>query len=116
MPYTDNQINFQKISAKLKGSSSPSVAGLELTYSCNVRCRHCYVNGLGGEELTLNEYRRLIDDLYDLGRFCLVFTGGEPLLRPDFFDIVAYANRKRFLKVLFTNGTLIDSLDNDRAG
>lgn len=114
MPCIENKLNFEKISAKLRGSGTPAVAGLELTYRCNVRCRHCYVNGLGGEELRLNECRRLIDDLYDLGTFCLVFTGGEPLLREDFFDIVGHARKKGFLTVLFTNGTRIDRETADR--
>ena len=59
-------------------------------------------------ELTLAEYRGIIDDLIELGTFCIVFTGGEPLLRDDFFDIVAYAREKGFLTVLFTNGSRID--------
>ena len=114
MTYTDNLINYQRISAKLRGSGTPAVAGLELTCRCNIRCRHCYVTGSAEEELTLSEYRGLIDDLYDLGTFCLVFTGGEPLLRDDFFDIVGHARKKGFLTVLFTNGTRIDRETADR--
>jgi len=109
-----NLDNYQKIAAKIKDNGVPVIAGLEVTYSCNLSCKHCYVVGGNARELDLNEYYKLIDDLFDLGTFCIVFTGGEPLLRKDFFDIAGYAKRKGFLIVLFTNGTLIDEETADK--
>ena len=109
-----NLDNYQKIAAKIKDNGVPVIAGLEVTYSCNLSCKHCYVVGGNARELDLNEYYKLIDDLFDLGTFCIVFTGGEPLVRKDFFNIAGYAKRKGFLIVLFTNGTLIDEETADK--
>jgi radical SAM protein with 4Fe4S-binding SPASM domain len=112
----DNLANYLKITTKIKQKGIPVVAGLEVTYDCNLACKHCYVVRENGRELDLPEYCRLIDDLYDLGTFCIVFTGGEPLMRKDFFDIAGHAKRKGFLMVLFTNGTLIDGSVADSIG
>jgi len=104
----DNLANYQKIHEKIRKSGVPVIAGLEVTYSCNLSCKHCYVADDYSRELDLEEYCGLIDDLYNMGTFCLVFTGGEPLLRKDLFDIAGHAKAKGFLTILFTNGTLID--------
>jgi len=58
-------------------------------------------------ELTLDEHKRLLDELADLGCLWLLYSGGEIFARRDFLDIYAYAKRKGFLITLFTNGTLI---------
>jgi radical SAM protein with 4Fe4S-binding SPASM domain len=58
-------------------------------------------------ELTLDDYKRLLDELADLGCLWLLFTGGEIFARRDFLDIYAHAKRKGFLITLFTNGTMI---------
>jgi radical SAM protein with 4Fe4S-binding SPASM domain len=91
----------------------PLSGTLELTFRCNNRCLHCYVNQPAyhekarKKELTYNETRRLLDDMAREGTLWLLITGGEPLLRPDFRDIYLYAKKKGFLITLFTNGTLI---------
>ena len=58
-------------------------------------------------ELTLDDHKRLLDELADLGCLWLLFSGGEIFARRDFLDIYAYAKRKGFLITLFTNGTMI---------
>src|SRR3954453_10898718 len=58
-------------------------------------------------ELSLDDYKRLLDELADLGCLWLLFTGGEIFARRDFLDIYAYAKRKGFLITVFTNGTMI---------
>ena len=108
MQTAESLANYRKITNRIRSKGIPAVAILETTYACNLSCRHCYVSDSGSAELEFKDYRRLIDDLVDLGTFCLVFTGGEPLLRSDLFDIAGYADQQGFLKVLFTNGTLID--------
>lgn len=82
-----------------------------MTYKCNEKCRHCYVAGENRQELTAGKIRTILDELYDLNVFNLIFTGGEIFTREDSFDILEYAYSKRFLIDIFTNGTLLDGND-----
>jgi radical SAM protein with 4Fe4S-binding SPASM domain len=82
-----------------------------LTDRCNLACEHCYSRSDPGRdilgELSTPEALSLIDDLSGMGVPLILFSGGEPLLRPDIMDLADYA-RKRGIKVaLSTNGTLI---------
>jgi radical SAM protein with 4Fe4S-binding SPASM domain len=63
---------------------------------------------LSPDELSRREAENLIDELSGWGRTILVFSGGEPLLRPDIFHLMRYANDKGVIVALATNGTLID--------
>jgi 12,18-didecarboxysiroheme deacetylase len=81
------------------------------TRRCNLRCVHCYSESRDRDyagELTGDEARRLIDDLADFGAPVLLFSGGEPLLRPDLFDLIRYATDRGLRAVISTNGTLLD--------
>jgi radical SAM protein with 4Fe4S-binding SPASM domain len=81
----------------------------ELTYRCNLRCRHCYVSpGDGSSEVSVSKAKSIIDELKDLGCLYLSFSGGEIFLREDFFEIASYARKQGFALRLMTNGTLID--------
>jgi radical SAM protein with 4Fe4S-binding SPASM domain len=86
---------------------------IEVTNRCPLECKHCYNNlpmsdfVARARELTLDEHKRLLDELADLGCLWLLYSGGEIFARRDFLDIYAYAKRKGFLITLFTNGTLI---------
>jgi len=86
---------------------------IEVTNRCPLECKHCYNNLPMGDfvararEMTLDEHKRLLDELAELGCLWLLFSGGEIFARRDFLDIYAYAKRKGFLITLFTNGTLI---------
>lgn len=80
------------------------------TKTCNLKCRHCYMSSDAKKyqnELTTDEAKRFIDDLADFNVPVLLFSGGEPLLRPDFFELAAYAQSKGVRPTLSTNGTLI---------
>lgn len=90
----------------------PIKAMFELTYRCNLRCRHCYVvppkdDGRGTRELSTKEVFIILDQLAAAGCLNLGFTGGEPFLRKDIFDILRYAKSKGFNIIVLTNGTLI---------
>ncbi|PKL45801.1 MAG: hypothetical protein CVV41_02020 [Candidatus Riflebacteria bacterium HGW-Riflebacteria-1] len=77
---------------------------------CNLRCIHCYTNSdysLAPDELSFAEGQALIDDLAAFGVPALLFSGGEPLMRPDLFELASYAVSKGLRPVLSTNGTLI---------
>jgi MoaA/NifB/PqqE/SkfB family radical SAM enzyme len=78
---------------------------LELTYACNLDCTFCY-NDLArvGQQLSLDQYRQLLDDLAELGILNLTLSGGEPLAHPRFFDIASHARSRGFVIRLKTNG------------
>ena len=80
------------------------------TKTCNLKCRHCYMssdNKKYQNELTTQEAKIFIDDLADFHVPVLLFSGGEPLIRPDFFELAEYAQAKGVRPTLSTNGTLI---------
>jgi len=80
-----------------------------VTRRCNLRCLHCYATaGNGAEgELDTKEGKALLDDLAGYGVPVVLFSGGEPTMREDLLELVAYASRKGIKPVLSTNGTLI---------
>lgn len=78
---------------------------------CNLSCRHCYSTSLDidfKDELSTEQIKATIDDLKVAHVPVIIFSGGEPLLRPDIFEITAYAKAKGFYVALSTNGTLIN--------
>lgn len=89
-------------------------ASLELTYACNIKCNICYQCSPVDQELTTTEIKRIIDQLAEASCLYLSFTGGEPLLRKDFWEIASHAKAKAFALILQTNGTLIDAASADR--
>ena len=86
---------------------------LELTLRCNEHCFHCGSSCMptSGDELTAREFCHVLDDVkrdFDISRIQLCITGGEPLLHPDFFQILGYANDLGYRWGMTTNATLID--------
>ena len=80
------------------------------TNKCNLTCKHCYQDACPdacANELTTDEARTLIDQIAAAGFKIMIFSGGEPLMRPDIYDLVAYAASKGLRPVFGTNGTLI---------
>lgn len=95
---------------KAADAAVPLHAQLELTHRCNVACRHCYLQDSSltpQQELTLSEIEDLLDNLAHMQTLFLSLTGGEPLLRPDFADILRAATARGFAVLLLTNGTLL---------
>jgi 12,18-didecarboxysiroheme deacetylase len=81
-----------------------------ITKACNLKCVHCYAKAVEKKskgELTHEQGLRLIDDLSDFGSPVMLFSGGEPLMRPDLVDLANYAVSKGMRAVISTNGTLI---------
>ena len=99
--------------------NSPRLVFWEATAGCNLACRHCrrleVSQALSKRDLTTEQAKRhLINALVEAGRPVLVFSGGEPLLRPDLFDLAASAVSQSLPIALATNGTLIDEAMADR--
>jgi heme b synthase len=83
----------------------------ETTKACNLTCRHCRAipqRALGPTELTTSRAFDLIDEIARVAKPVLVLSGGEPLFRPDLFDIAAYGVETGFRMALATNGTLVN--------
>lgn len=89
----------------------PYLVSYAITKKCNLKCKHCYSNATdtqAPDELSTTEAKELLDELAKWGIRLLIFDGGEPLCRDDFFEIVRYASEKGMRTVVGSNGTLID--------
>jgi radical SAM protein with 4Fe4S-binding SPASM domain len=83
----------------------------EVTAACNLKCIHCHaVSSVAGpNELTTDEGKRLIDEIASVSEFrTLIYTGGEPLVRPDIFTLLKHSQEAGLSNIIATNGTLID--------
>src|SRR3989344_8123837 len=88
----------------------PYLCVFHITNKCNLRCKHCYADA-GDKlknELSLEEIKKTIDDLHDLGTQYIILSGGEPLIHKNFFDILGHCNEKKMHSMITSNGTLLD--------
>src|SRR5262249_49386374 len=99
---------MQRINERAQQLSVPISAHMDLTYRCNERCVHCYLDHDDRGEMSTAEVTSLLDQMAEAGAFFLTLSGGEPLMRKDFFEIVEHARRRMFNVKLKTNGLLID--------
>ena len=83
----------------------------EVTRSCNLACKHCraeaHLEPYPGE-LSTEQAKALIDTFPETGSPIIIFTGGEPLMRHDIFELIPYAKSKGLRCVMAPNGTLLD--------
>ncbi len=85
--------------------SAPYRMDLALTYRCNNDCAHCYnARSRSYPELTTEQWKQILDRLWELGIPHVVFTGGEPTLRSDLPELVAHAEHNGQITGLNTNG------------
>lgn len=85
----------------------PLSVQLDLTYRCNERCIHCYLDHEDHGEMTTAEILGLLDQLAAAGVFFLNVSGGEIFVRPDLFTIIEHARKLQFSVKLKTNGVMI---------
>lgn len=116
-----NSINVKKAHLKQLATYRKSIINnpplrnlfLELTSRCNENCIHCgsrCSENTNPDELSLEQYKKILDDIkcdFDISKIKLDITGGEPLLRKDFFDIMDYANKLGYIWGMTSNGVLI---------
>src|SRR5947199_1867248 len=98
---------LQEMTERALARNIPFSAQVDLTYRCNERCVHCYLDHDDHGEMTTTEIKHLLDELADAGVFILTLSGGEILMRRDFFEILEYARQLTFCVKLKTNGVLI---------
>ncbi|MGA7225318.1 MAG: radical SAM protein, partial [Candidatus Acidiferrales bacterium] len=96
-----------EMAAKALKLNIPLSVQLDLTYRCNERCVHCYLDHDDHGEMTTAEIKDLLDQMADAGVFYLTISGGEILMRRDFFEILEYVRTRTFCVKLKTNGILI---------
>jgi AdoMet-dependent heme synthase len=92
----------------------PLGAQLDLTYRCNERCVHCYLDHDDYGEMTTAEMFDVLDQLAEAGTLFLTLSGGEILMRRDFFSILEHARELSFCVRLKTNAFMIGAKEADR--
>lgn len=91
----------------------------ELTYNCSEKCIHCYNIGATrneteishrnvGNDLSLEEYKKIIEEFYDEGLYKVCLTGGDPFVNPLIWDIIEYLYQKDIAFDIYTNGLILD--------
>jgi heme b synthase len=83
----------------------------ETTAQCNLHCQHCRSTSFSErlkDELNTAEIKRFVDELVEFARPLMVMTGGEPLLRPDIFEVAKYMRTKNLNVSLASNGALFN--------
>ena len=88
---------------------APFLVVWNFTYKCNLKCKHCYLDAgdNSNKELSTEEAMKVVDQLADFGVTSLAFSGGEPLMRKDFFEVARHAVDAGLYVSMATNGTLL---------
>jgi len=92
----------------------PLAVQLDLTYRCNERCIHCYLDHDDHGEMTTAEITGLLDQMAEAGVFYLTLSGGEILMRRDFFPILEHARARTFCVKLKSNAVMIRQQEAER--
>jgi len=93
-----------------KASERRPIVVWNITRACNLKCVHCYNDSGTGKafnDITTGKAKVVLEDLAGFGVPSVLFSGGEPLMRPDLFDLIQYAGQKGLRTVISTNGTVI---------
>ena len=111
--YFGDRLRYTKSAHSVRNGAAEGVGPVVVwnsTKTCNLKCMHCYMKSDARkyqDELSTAEAKKFIDDLAAFRVPVLLFSGGEPLIRPDFFELAAYAAAAGVRPTLSTNGTLI---------
>ena len=105
---------MQRMNERALKAGVPLSVQLDVTYRCNERCVHCYLDHNDYGELTTREVLRVLDQLAAAGVFFLCFSGGEVFMRRDFFPILEHARSLLFCVKVKTNAFLIGEEEAER--
>jgi MoaA/NifB/PqqE/SkfB family radical SAM enzyme len=97
---------YRLLKWRLLGDRSPIGASIKITQRCNLSCKHCSWEKKQHDELSFNEWKTIIDDLYKKGVTVIAVEGGEPTLHKDSARIVDYIKKRGLFCIYVTNGTL----------
>jgi radical SAM protein with 4Fe4S-binding SPASM domain len=98
---------LSEVSQKAFDLGVPLSVHLDVTYRCNERCVHCYLDHDDHGEMTTAEIKNVLDQLVEAGVFFLTFSGGEVFLRRDFFELLEHARQLLFNVKIKTNAVMI---------
>ena len=89
---------------------APFLIVWNFTYKCNLKCKHCYSDSGNPStlELSTEDAMKVVDQIAEFGVTSLAFSGGEPLMRKDFFEVARHAIESGLYVSLATNGTLLN--------
>jgi radical SAM protein with 4Fe4S-binding SPASM domain len=96
-----------EMGARALRAGIPLRVHLDLTYRCNERCVHCYLDHEDHGELRTAEIIDLLDQMAEAGVFFLNLSGGEIFMRKDLFEIIEHARKRQFSVKLKTNGVMV---------
>ncbi|MBI5494843.1 MAG: radical SAM protein [Deltaproteobacteria bacterium] len=97
--------NYGEWVARAAGLGRPTSAHFELTYRCNLRCKHCFQErDAAPDELTRADWLRVVDQAREAGILVITLSGGEAMLSPHFWDIAGHIRGAGMAFKLFTNG------------
>lgn len=101
---------FNAWRAKAAEQGRPTQAHFELTYRCNVTCRHCFQDRKAApDELSLADWKRVVDELRDAGVLVITLSGGEAMLSPHFWPLAEHIRERGLAFRVYTNGMLLSS-------
>jgi radical SAM family uncharacterized protein len=100
---------YRALFLNLLGVRVPLFCGHKLTYNCNLRCKMCPFWKRSSQDLSIEREKAILRQIYDSGVGGIAFEGGEPLLRKDLIEILAYSRSLPLHTSLITNGTLLKS-------
>jgi len=100
---------YRGLLSNLFGARVPLFCGHKLTYNCNLRCKMCPFWKRSSEDSSIEREKAILRRIYDSGACGIAFEGGEPLLRNDLVEILAFSRSLPLHTSLITNGTLLES-------
>ena len=100
---------YKGLASNLCGSKVPLFCGHKLTYNCNLRCKMCPFWKRPNLDSSLEQEKAILKQIYNSGACGIAFEGGEPLLRKDLVEILAFSRSLPLHTSLITNGTLLES-------
>jgi len=103
---------YQRMAVAKSAASRRPIVVWNLTRTCNLKCVHCYTDSCAkkyDDELSTEQCKTVLNDLGEFKVPAVLFSGGEPLVRPDVFELAEHARARNLHVVLSTNGTLIDA-------
>ena len=106
---------YSGLVSNLFGARAPLFCGHKLTYNCNLRCKMCPFWRKTSPDPSLEQEKAILRNIYNSGACAVAFEGGEPLLRQDLAEILAFSRSLPLHTSLITNGTLLESRIDDIA-
>jgi radical SAM family uncharacterized protein len=100
---------YSSLISNLCGVRGPIFCGHKLTYNCNLRCKMCPFWRRPSTDSSLEQEKAILKEIYNSGACGVAFEGGEPLLRNDLAEILAFSRSLPLHTSLITNGTLLES-------